>query len=54
MPFFGRNPVYIGTLFAFVLLQLAVIYAKNFGMYVYLSPFPSTSAQLDLQVMAWE
>jgi DHA1 family multidrug resistance protein-like MFS transporter len=32
MPFFGRNPIYIGTLFAFVLLQLAVIYAKNFGM----------------------
>jgi DHA1 family multidrug resistance protein-like MFS transporter len=32
MPFFGRNPIYIGTLLAFVLLQLAVIYAKNFGM----------------------
>ena len=32
MPFIGRNPVYIGTLFAFVLLQLAVIYARNFSM----------------------
>ena len=32
MPFFGRNPIYIGTLLAFVLLQLAIIYAKNFGM----------------------
>lgn len=32
MPFFGRNPIYIGTLLAFVLLQLGVIYAQNFGM----------------------
>ena len=32
IPFIGRNPVYIGTLAAFVLLQLGVIYAKNFGM----------------------
>ena len=32
MPYIGRNPVYIGTLFAFVLLQFGVIYAKNFGM----------------------
>ncbi|KAI9894694.1 MAG: hypothetical protein M1814_002050 [Vezdaea aestivalis] len=32
MPYLGRNPIYIGTLFAFVLLQLPVIYAKNFGM----------------------
>ncbi|KAI9789149.1 MAG: hypothetical protein M1833_002766 [Piccolia ochrophora] len=32
MPFIGRNPVYIGTLLAFVVLQLGVIYAKNFGM----------------------
>ena len=32
VPYIGRSPVYIGTLFAFVLLQLAVIYAKNFGM----------------------
>jgi DHA1 family multidrug resistance protein-like MFS transporter len=32
MPFFGRNPIFIITLLAFVLLQLGVIYAKNFGM----------------------
>ncbi len=32
MPFFGRNPIYIGTLALFVVLQLGVIYAKNFGM----------------------
>jgi DHA1 family multidrug resistance protein-like MFS transporter len=32
MPLFGRNPIFISTLLAFVLLQLAVIYAKNFGM----------------------
>jgi DHA1 family multidrug resistance protein-like MFS transporter len=32
MPFLGRNPVFIGTLLAFVLLQLGVIFAKNFGM----------------------
>lgn len=32
VPQIGRNPVYIGTLIAFVVLQLAVIYAKNFGM----------------------
>ena len=32
MPFFGRMPIYIGTLIAFVFLQFAVIYAKNFGM----------------------
>ena len=32
IPYFGRTSVYIGTLFAFVLLQLGVIYAKNFGM----------------------
>ncbi|OCK73524.1 MFS general substrate transporter, partial [Lepidopterella palustris CBS 459.81] len=31
MPFFGRNPVYIGTLIAFVGMQPAVVYAKNFG-----------------------
>ncbi|KAI9752519.1 MAG: hypothetical protein M4579_005595 [Chaenotheca gracillima] len=30
--FFGRNPIYIGTLLIFVVLQLGVIYAKNFGM----------------------
>ncbi len=32
MPFFGRNPIYIITLLLFVVLQLGVIYAKNFGM----------------------
>lgn len=32
MPFFGRTSIYIVTLLIFVLLQLAVIYAKNFGM----------------------
>lgn len=32
VPFFGRNPIYIGTLLIFVVLQLGVIYAKNFGM----------------------
>lgn len=32
IPYIGRNPVYIGTLFAFVLLQLPVIYASNASM----------------------
>jgi MFS transporter, DHA1 family, multidrug resistance protein len=32
MPFFGRNPIYIITLALFVILQLGVIYATNFGM----------------------
>ena len=32
MPFFGRTSIYIVTLLVFVLLQLAVIFAKNFGM----------------------
>ncbi|KAL8941806.1 MAG: hypothetical protein Q9216_002044 [Gyalolechia sp. 2 TL-2023] len=32
IPYIGRNPVYIGTLFAFVLLQLPVIYASNTSM----------------------
>lgn len=32
VPQIGRNPIYIGTLATFVVLQLAVIYAKNFGM----------------------
>lgn len=32
IPQIGRNPIYIGTLFVFVFFQLAVIYAKNFGM----------------------
>lgn len=29
IPYIGRNPVYVGTLFVFVLLQLPVIYASN-------------------------
>ncbi|KAL8968506.1 MAG: hypothetical protein Q9197_004848 [Variospora fuerteventurae] len=32
IPYIGRNPIYVGTLFAFVLLQLPVIYASNFSM----------------------
>ena len=32
MPFIGRNPIYLATLFVFVALQPAVVYAKNFGM----------------------
>ncbi|MCJ1243738.1 hypothetical protein MMC30_000935 [Trapelia coarctata] len=32
IPQIGRNPVYIGTLVVFVVLQLPVIYAKNFAM----------------------
>lgn len=32
IPQFGRNPIYIGTLFVFVFLQFAVIYATNFAM----------------------
>ena len=32
IPYIGRNPVYVGTLFAFVLLQLPVIYASNTSM----------------------
>ena len=32
IPQIGRNPVYIGTLVAFVFFQFAIIYAKNFGM----------------------
>jgi MFS transporter, DHA1 family, multidrug resistance protein len=32
MPFFGRSPIYLITLFLFVVLQLPIIYAKNFGM----------------------
>lgn len=32
MPFIGRNPIYIVTLIIFILFQLPVIYAKNFGM----------------------
>ncbi|KAF3406891.1 Caffeine resistance protein 5 [Talaromyces pinophilus] len=30
MPYFGRNPVYLGTLAVFVALQPAIIHAKNF------------------------
>lgn len=32
IPYIGRKPIYIGTLSAFVALQLGVIYAKNFSM----------------------
>lgn len=32
IPQIGRNPIYILTLFVFVFLQFAVVYAKNFGM----------------------
>ncbi|KAJ8058258.1 hypothetical protein OCU04_012452 [Sclerotinia nivalis] len=32
IPQIGRNPVYIGTLIAFVVLQFGVIYARNFAM----------------------
>jgi len=32
IPQIGRNPVYIGTLVVFVVLQIPVIYAKNFAM----------------------
>ena len=31
LPAIGRNPVYLLTLFVFVLLNLAVVYAPNFG-----------------------
>lgn len=32
IPQFGRNPIYIGTLFIFVMLQIPVALASNFGM----------------------
>ena len=32
VPFFGRNPVYIGTLAVFVGLNFGVVYAKNTSM----------------------
>lgn len=32
IPYIGRNPIYIGTLAAFIPLQLGVIYAKKFSM----------------------
>ncbi|KAI9043186.1 uncharacterized protein KD926_004369 [Aspergillus affinis] len=31
LPVIGRNPVYLSTLFAFILLNLVVVYAPNFG-----------------------
>jgi MFS transporter, DHA1 family, multidrug resistance protein len=31
LPILGRNPVYIGTLFIFVLFQLPIAIAKNFS-----------------------
>ena len=34
VPQIGRNPIYVGTLFVFVFLQFAVIYATNFGMFL--------------------
>jgi DHA1 family multidrug resistance protein-like MFS transporter len=34
IPAIGRNPVYIGTLVIFVFFHFAVIYAKNFGMFL--------------------
>jgi len=32
VPFIGRTPIYVGTLFAFVILQFPVIYASNASM----------------------
>ena len=32
VPFFGRNPIYIGTLAVFVGLNFVVVYAKNTAM----------------------
>lgn len=32
IPMIGRNPVYVGTLFAFVLLQIPTALSVNFGM----------------------
>lgn len=49
MPFFGRNAIYIGTLLVFFLLQLAVIYAKNFGMLLASDFSQVSSAVLPLQ-----
>jgi MFS family permease len=31
LPALGRNPVYIGSLFIFVLFQLPIVIAKNFS-----------------------
>lgn len=32
VPYFGRNPIYIGTLFVFVFFNFGVVYAQNLGM----------------------
>lgn len=32
IPFIGRNPIYIGTLFVFVLFQIPTALSVNFGM----------------------
>ncbi|KAF2793325.1 MFS general substrate transporter [Melanomma pulvis-pyrius CBS 109.77] len=32
VPFIGRNPIYIGTLFVFVMFQIPTALASNFGM----------------------
>lgn len=32
VPYFGRNPIYLGTLFVFVFFNFGVVYAKNLGM----------------------
>lgn len=32
IPQIGRNPIYIGTLVVFVVFQLGVVFASNFGM----------------------
>ncbi|RAK75310.1 MFS general substrate transporter, partial [Aspergillus fijiensis CBS 313.89] len=32
LPTVGRSPIYLFTLLAFVMLNLGVLYAKNFGM----------------------
>ena len=31
LPYLGRNPVYIASLFIFVLFQLPIVLAKNFS-----------------------
>ena len=32
VPFIGRNPIYISTLFVFVMFQIPTALASNFGM----------------------
>ncbi|TID21622.1 multidrug resistance protein [Venturia nashicola] len=32
IPYFGRNPIYMGTLFVFVMFQIPTALASNFGM----------------------